>query len=222
MKLIFKLTPIFLIAIWASVVFAGQGYWLSFPKKSQPAKKWMEKHDWHSKRGDPDHWTVEDGILKMVSDDDSVMIGTTRGFPLDAKSHRKLRFEAAIDRLPKGATIRAKSTDDAAFRIYIMFDKGGGWFTPPETLGYVWDNNTEPGSFVPSNHFDNVKRVVIGSGATVTGQFIKFERDIVDDYRHAFKRKKIPMIAGVGVKCDSNHTDDKAASRLKFISLSAK
>ena len=158
----------------------------------------------------------------MVSRNDSVAIGNKDDFPIDVRQWPRLRFRFRVGELPKNTDLRKKATDDAAFRIFIAFDRGKGLFGPPHTIGYAWTRSHEPGQVITSGHFKNMRYVSIGKGMPAKpGEWITIERDLATDYRLVFPEAKggVPALAGVLLKCDSNHTRSSASSEVAFVEL---
>jgi hypothetical protein len=221
--------------LWILVVVAGGAIaheirpkvWnvLNLPKSSTPIARWMKANGWETQRGDPKRFRVGSAGLEMVSRDDSVAIGLKRGFPIDPNHWRRVRFTFRIDRLPIGTNLKKKPGDDAAFRLYVAFDRDDGWFHPPHTIAYAWTENTAPETIVQSAHFTQLRYLSIGCGAgrdkTGAPRWITIERDLLTDYRRAFPKAdaRVPAIVGLLLKCDSNNTDTRAAATVKRVQL---
>ena len=123
------------------------------PRERVEVRAWMKRHGWKSKRHDPGRFELEGRRLHLVSEDDSVLIGTKRGFPIDPAVWPRLRFRLRVDQVPTGTELAEKSGDDAAFRLYVAFDEGGGLFSPPNTIAYTWTADLAPGTLLRSAHF---------------------------------------------------------------------
>ena len=117
---------------------------VELPRERVEIRAWMKRHGWKSKRNSPKRFEVGEGRLRLVSRDDSVLIGTQEGLPLDPEDWPRLRFRLRVDEVPTETDLARKSGDDAAFRIYVAFDEGGGWFRPPNTLAYIWTEGPRP------------------------------------------------------------------------------
>lgn len=197
----------------------------AFPQDPTDLQKWMRDNGWESKRQDPKRFEVGKGCLHMVSEKDSVMIGTERGFPVKVSDWPRLRVRLRIAKLPAGADLAKKSGDDAAFRVYVAFDRGGGLFSPPNTLAYAWTEKTDPDTLIPSPHFSSLKYMAVGKGAPAPkddgADWITLERDLEADYRRAFPEDKgdVPDLKGIILKCDSNDTGTSAEAWVKTVEL---
>lgn len=222
----------------------GIRFLADFPRQKMGIEKWMKENGWESMRDDPSRFEVGNGCLHMVSEKDSVMIGTNKGFPLDPHRWPRIRMRLRIGRIPLGTNLSKKSGDDAAFRLYIAFDRGGGLFNPPHTLAYTWTENLAPETLVESPHFKEVRYLSVGRGVTTPDiqreedrigeqaegkpgedpSWRTVERDLLKDYRLAFPEDKeeVPQITGIVLKCDSNNTKTSAEAWLTQWSLSSK
>ena len=206
-------------AAFAAPAIAAPGWSVTFDGASGPALKWMKANGWKEQRGDADRWRLADGALHTSQDEDSTTIGTERGFPIDANAAPRLRMRFKVSAWPKKGDLRRKGTEDAALRVFVIFDRGGGLLSPPDTLGYAFASTNRVGSVVTSARFDNVKFIPVAGPNGYDGGWIEVERDVVADYRKAFG-KAPPRIKAIGIKSDGNNTDAKAAAtidRIEFL-----
>lgn len=201
---------------------------LVLPGKPMSIHDWMRVHGWESQRGNPRRFRVDAKRLFMVSREDSVAIGLRRGFPVDPKKWPRIRVTFRVLRLPTRTDLTRKSGDDAAFRLFVAFDRDKGWFHPPHTIAYAWTENVDPGRVIQSAHFDNVRYVSIGRGAPEKDEngearWITIERDLAADYRKVFPavKKPVPAITAILLKCDSNNTSTSAAAEVSRVELLA-
>lgn len=214
---------------------------LLLPKEKVGIETWLKRSGWESKRNSPKRFEVGGRGLRMVSINDSVMIGTERGFPLDPSRFPKIRFTIRVEQNPRGMNLRRKSGEDAAFRLFVAFDHGAGLFRPPNSIAYAWvekdwrppvAKGEKPASqptdkvikdkVIRSAHYKNVRFIPIGHGKTRAAHFVTIDRDLQADYRRAFPnhRGPVPKLRGVMLKCDSNNTGTRAEawiSRLELI-----
>jgi hypothetical protein len=132
-----------------------------------------------------------------------------------------LRLRFRVDKLPPGADLAESDREDAAFRVFIVFDKKDGLIVP-NTIGYAWATSNEAGRFIRSDRtfLKNVWYVVLGQGDGRLGQWVEMDRDVVDDYRRAFRmRGDVPKVVAVGLKCDANDTRTEALSAIAQATL---
>lgn len=212
---------------------------VTFPEKNIAIEQWMEQHQWTSKRHDPGRFEVGNRRLRLASQNDSVMIGTENGFPIDPNAWPRLRFRVRVTKNPTGTDNATKSGDDAAFRVYVAFDRGKSWFGPPHTIVYMWMENVETETFIESPYFTKKLRYLsIGKGITGhnpqpganpghgfndTAGWVTIERNLLQDYRRAFPNDsdEMPAVRSVMLKCDSNNTGTSAESWLATLELLA-
>ena len=122
--------------------------------------------------------------------------------------------------VPRGTDLTRKSGDDAALRVYIAFDKGGGLFTPPNTIAYTWTEKEAAGTMIQSAHFSNLLYISIGKGPTPPDKWVVIERDLAADYRLAFPADaELPRLKALMAKCDSNDTKTSAESWLSSVEV---
>ncbi len=201
---------------------------LQLPKDSGSLEAWMQQAQWLSKRHRPRHFRVTDSELRMVSDGDSVMLATDTGLPLDPQLFRKLRFELRVNQTPTGTDLSKKAGDDAAFRLYVAFDRGGGLLSQPNTIGYTWAARGKPGTWGVSPHYSSVHWLIVGVGKTEESAaatrseatWVTIERDLIADYHRAFpKDKSVPVIKAIILKCDTNNTKTRAEAWIRCLQL---
>ncbi len=215
---------------------------LTFPEGKIAIKQWMAQHQWESKRHDPSRFEVGNRQLRLVSQGDSIMIGTTHGFPIDPHAWPRLRMRLRVTKNPSGADNAKKSGDDAAFRVYVTFDRGKTLFGPSRTIVYLWTEDVAAETFIKSPYYSKKLRYLsIGMGVTDTtarhrqwrknpGQerqddagWVTIERHLLQDYRRAFPRdtRAVPALGGILLKCDSNNTGTSAEAWLAQLDLLA-
>ena len=193
---------------------------LSFPSGKPGFSSWMKAGGWQSKRDQPRGWEIADGALHLVSSGNSVLIGTTRGFPLESGPAPKLRVTLKVKSVPRGTDLSRKSGDDAAFRVYLAFDRGAGLLKPSNTLAYAWTEKDEAGTLIRSAYFPNLYYISLGKGPTRQDQWTVVERDLAADYGRAFpKETTVPRLKALLLKCDSNDTKTSAEATLSAIEL---
>ena len=202
----------------AEVSHEGMLLIVDFPVGEVPIKEWLEANDWEEQRGSAKKYIVRDGALFMQSRDASTVIGKKyEKAPIDPGKYPEIEFRARVDELPPGGDVTTKKMDDAAFRLFVLFDRGGWLFSPPETIGYVWSSTGGTGSIGNSGRFDQVKYIAIGSGSDGLGEWKDFKRNILEDYKMLFGTDDVPVIKAIALKCDTNHTKGSAASAVQWI-----
>jgi hypothetical protein len=195
---------------------------LSPPSEEVPIKKWLKETCWEEQRGSAKHYLVRDNTLFMTNHDATTVIGTKFKPKIDPDRYPVIEFKAKVDKVPPGADVTNRKMDDAAFRLFVIFDRGRGLFSPPETIGYVWDSTLETGTTGRSALFKRVRYIVIGSGSDGLGEWKTFKRNILEDYKSLFNADDVPDIGAIALKCDSNHSGGRSESAIQWIRLEHK
>ena len=192
---------------------------LSMPSGEVPIERWFEENGWEEQRGSARHFQIDETALRMTNDDATTVIGKKFKPKIDPGQLCSIAFEARVDEIPPGADVTSKKMDDAAFRLFVIFDRGGGFFSPPETIGYVWDSTLKTGSIGRSARFKQVRYIVIGSDSEGLGEWKTYERNVIEDYKLLFQTNDVPHIGAIALKCDSNHSGGRSASSIRRIHL---
>ncbi len=92
----------------------------------------------------------------------------------------------------KKADIRKWGEEDVAASIYLSFGDPGLLTLPRAvpTIRYVWTNRRLPPETVVDNPYmpGTVRSIVIESGDDRTGRWLRFKRNLIDDFKLAFGR----------------------------------
>jgi hypothetical protein len=138
-----------------------------------------------------------------------------------------LSWRWKTDALVPGADNRDKKREDAPLRVMIAFD--GDHSTLPEAeqkrfrrarnllgreppyamLMYIWSDQVEVESIIPSAHTSQVKMLVVASGTDGLGKWQSVRRNVAKDYRRAYGAEPGPVL-GVAVMTDTDNTGEKA------------
>jgi hypothetical protein len=192
-----------------------------FPQEAIPIKKWLKENGWEVQRGSADTFMVKEKTLFMKNTDASTAIGVKLNEKIDPRKYPEIEFRTRVDEIPPASNVTVRNIDDAAFRLFVLFDKGGWILSPPQTIGYVWDTTKKVGSTGRSAIFGKVRYIVIGSGSDGLGEWKEYRRNILEDYKLLFESSNVPKIQAIGLKCDSNHSNGHAASAIQWIRLRA-
>ncbi len=191
---------------------------VSFPQEEISIHRWLKQADWKEQKGKADLFGVKDKTLFMRSENTSTTIGTKFKDKIKPSEYPEIEFRYKVDKLPQGTDVTVKSRDDAAFRLFVLFDKGGILsVTPPHTIGYVWDTTLKKGATGRAATFGQVRYIVVGSGNEGLGAWHICRRNLRDDYKLLFGTNKVPKIKAIGLKCDSNHSHTSSASAIQWI-----
>lgn len=142
-----------------------------------------------------------------------------------------LSWDWRVDRIVSGATVARDELDDSPARVIVTFDGDLARLTPREfifqeqvelftgytlpfaTLMYVWDGQAPPESVFRYARTGRIRYLVVESGAGNTGRWLRYRRNVVDDYRRVFGGEP-GRIRSVGILTDSD--DLKARSEAWF------
>jgi hypothetical protein len=108
-------------------------------------------------------------------------------------------------RLPAGGDVRVAALDDQAAQIYVIFPRWPSPLINSDVIGYIWDTTAPVGARLTSPRAENVKLIVVESGSENLGRWLRYERNVLDDYVTLFG-KRPPRVGKVAVMIDSNDT----------------
>ena len=155
--------------------------------------------------------------LHMASDGES-SFGISRNMKVNPKEYPYLNWKWAASRLPDGADVRRRATDDQAAQVYAVFTPTGfpHALTAP-LLGYIWDTECPKGTTGRSAHplAGRVRYVVLRNKSDRLGQWISEKRNIYEDYRRLFKDINggdPPEVVGVTFFINAHNTKSQAES----------
>jgi len=156
--------------------------------------------------------------LHLASDAES-SFGISRNMKVNPREYPYLNWKWAASRLPDGADIRRRATDDQAAQIYVVFTPTGfpHALTAP-LLGYIWDTECPKGTAGTSAHplAGRVRYIVLRNKTDRLGQWITEKRNIYEDYRRLFKDingGEPPEVVGVTFFINAHNTKSRAESR---------
>ncbi|RZI84384.1 MAG: DUF3047 domain-containing protein [Rubrivivax sp.] len=158
-------------------------------------------------------------VLHAVSD--SARSGLHCPVNIDPNATPWLRWQWRVDAPCPEASVGDDDTEDTPARIVVAFD--GDWsrlslrdtlfrdqvqlFTgnelPYATLTYVWDGQLPVGEIVPYPRSSRIQYQVVESGTARQGQWLSYERNVVDDFKAVFGEAP-GRIINVGLLTDSD------------------
>jgi len=118
-----------------------------------------------------------------------------------------LRWRWKIDgTLPRGNGL-TKAGDDYAARVYVIFPH---WlFFRTRSLNYIWANRLPEGQVLPNSYTGNAVMIAVESGSGKAGEWIREERNLVEDFRLAFGEDP-PKAGAIAVMTDTDNTRGEA------------
>lgn len=161
-------------------------------------------------------YTLEEGALKAHSVNGAS--GKIRKTSVDTHRYRILTWSWRIDHTLKREDIKAKSGDDFAARIYVVFPRTLFWRM--RAINYVWAAKMPKGSEAASPYTGNSVIVAVESGDEKAGKWVTEERNIYEDYRRIFGEEP-PLLGGIAVMTDTDDTQDEATAWYGDLTLRA-
>lgn len=180
-----------------------------------------------------------DGRTALQAVADSAASGLSVATDIDPLRTPWLRWEWRVDSVHEQATVADDDREDTPARLVIAF--GGDMnrlslrdrmffeqvelFTgnelPFATLTYVWDGELPVGSVLPYARSGRIRYDVVESGRARAGRWLRYERNVVDDYRRVFGETPSGPIVSVGVLTDSDDLKNRVEAWYGDIGLHA-
>ena len=180
-----------------------------------------------------------DGRIALHAVADSASSGLSCTTDIDPQRTPWLRWEWRVDTVHAKATVADDVLEDTPARIVVAF--GGdmaklslrdriffeqvelftGNLLPFATLTYVWDGQLPVGSVLPYARSGRIRYDVVESGTARAGQWLRYERNVLDDYRRVFGEAPTGHITSVGVLTDSDDLKNHAEAWYGDIGLYA-
>ena len=172
--------------------------------------------------GVPDGWQLREfagrALVDLVRDDgqtalrlksDHASFALYRDVIVDLAVTPRLAWSWKVTRLPREGDVRARITDDQAAQVYVIFPRWPAPLSQSDVIGYVWDSRAPVDTRVTSPKADNVRVIVVESGAAGAGTWRREVRNVAEDYATAFGGKP-PRVGKVALMIDSNDTRTEA------------
>ena len=173
---------------------------------------------------------VKDGdvvAVKAVSEASSS--GLTREIKINPKEYPIVQWRWKVANVLKKGDVTKKEGDDSPARIYITFEYDAGkvgffdkakyeaarllygQYPPLGAINYIWESKAPKGTVAPNPFTEQVKMIVVESGAERLNQWVNEERNIYEDYKKAFGEEP-SMISGVAIMTDTDNTGESATA----------
>ena len=177
-------------------------------------------------------------VYTVVKDGDTVSVkavseasssGLTREIRINLKEYPIVQWRWKIANVLKNGDVSKKEGDDYPARIYITFEYDAGkvgffkkaqyeavkllygQYPPLGAINYIWESKAPKGTVVHNPFTDQVKMIVVESGAAGLNQWVSEERNVYEDYKKAFGGEP-PMISGVAIMTDTDNTGETATA----------
>lgn len=172
--------------------------------------------------------------LKAVSEASGSGIYTE--VDLDARQYPRLSWEWKVANLIERADATQKSGDDFPARIVVAFhyesDRASlfkrikyeiarliyGRYPPGSALVYVWDNRLPVNTVLDAAYTSWAKVIVLESGPSKVGQWVKERRNFYQDYQRAFGEDPTPL-KFIGIMTDTDDTGERAVAYFRWLLL---
>jgi hypothetical protein len=159
-----------------------------------------------------------------------------RSLNVPSEHLQRLEFSWRVPGMIAGADLTQVDHSDSPARVVLAFDGDSsrlslrnrmlfdlaeavaGERPPYATLMYVWANHAEPGTIIHSGRTDRVRKIVVESGASQCGRWLRYQRDPRADYRRAFGEDPGALI-GVALMTDADNTGGRASARYGEVRL---
>ncbi len=134
-----------------------------------------------------------------------------------------LSWSWRIHDIPEGANEDDSDKNDVAASIYVAFDMGrvALFKKVPKTIRYTWSSTLPVGTEL-SKFYGNQKIIVVGSGEEKSGDWLTFERNIVEDYKRLFGDEPPAKPLAILILSDANNTQNKSKADYDDIMLKSK
>ena len=152
-------------------------------------------------------------VLRLRSEQSSVSVH--KRIRINVQKYSQVRWEWKVTSLPDGADARQGVHDDQAAGLYVVFPRFPA-FLNSCIIGYVWDTSAPVGTVLESQNNSQVHYIVMKSGRANLGEWHIEERDVLADYMMIFQEAP-PIVGGVSLMIDSDHTQSSAESYFRDI-----
>ncbi len=173
---------------------------------------------------------VKDGgatVVKAVSE--ASASGLTRKIKINLTEYPIVQWRWKVANVLKKGDVTRKEGDDYPARLYITFEYDAGkvgffdkakyeatrllygQYPPLGAINYIWESKAPKGMVVPNPFTEQVKMIVVESGAERLNQWVSEERNIYEDYKKTFGEEP-SMISGVAIMTDTDNTGESATA----------
>lgn len=179
-----------------------------------------------------------DGRTVLQADAHASMSAVIHPLHADPRRTPWLGWSWRIDHVLQKGDILTKEGDDYAARMYVLFDYDAnklpfgervkirmarmvyGDPIPVAALCYVWNNKQPPGFTTWSAYTGRLRMIVVGTGNARARQWVTVQRNVAEDFRHAFG-EEAPPITAVIVATDTDNTRETTRAWFGDITLRA-
>lgn len=197
-------------SLWLAPALAGEPLVLADP--ARPIDEAWEEREFGA-RTDFQRVTIDgaDAIRAIGRRSASGLYRAIEYRPID---YPLLQWDWRVDQLQSDADLRRKETEDFGAAIFLIFGESELMSPEDVVLAYVWTSDRlTAGSIVQSPHHpDNLRSIVVESGESRLGQWVREERDVIEDFRRAYGRAPPPAVQVIALFTDNDQTGQPVES----------
>ena len=157
------------------------------------------------------NWKVVDEsgeqVIKLRTESSSFAL--EKRITVDLKRTPYLEWEWKVTVLPTGGNFASPEADDQAAQLLVVFHKP--FLERRKVLTYIWDPTAPKGTIASAAGpiYLNVKAIVVESGSSQIGKWLREKRNVVEDFRAAFGVTPDRAVA-MRLQINSQHTKSDA------------
>jgi len=138
--------------------------------------------------------------------------------PAERLKRGRLTWRWRVPLAPLGADVRDRDRDDAALRVFVVFDHRGIISRVPRTIFYTVTEPSLSGYQARSTQSRNL--MIVGISAAGPGMgWNRTTRDPISDYR-AFWNAEPPRILAIGIMQDAEQTQSAVVADIASLTWS--
>lgn len=144
-------------------------------------------------------------FLHADSKGSRVQIGLEKKWALKEFPILQWQWRAVL--FPIGTNEREKSGNDSVLGLYVVF----GHWPFIRAIKYIWSDTLPVEASFNSPFSKGTKILVVRSGRSQMGRWVKEKRDVLFDYQQLFREEeKNPLATGIAILTDSDNTNSSA------------
>lgn len=157
------------------------------------------------------NWNVVDDsgdqVIKLRSESSSFAL--EKRITVDLKRTPYLEWEWKVTVLPTGGHFASPEADDQAAQLLVVFPKT--LFERRKVITYIWDPTAAQGTIAAGAGpaYLNVKAIVVESGYSQVGKWLRQKRNVLEDFRAVFGVTPERAVA-IRIQINSQHTKSDA------------
>ncbi len=127
-----------------------------------------------------------------------------------------LSWDWRVFAIPVGGNEDSRRRNDVAASIYVVW--GFNFLRQPRVVRYTWSSELDVG-FETTKNMGNMKIKVVASGVENLGEWVTFQRNIVEDYERLFGRSAPERPYAILILSDADDTESFAKADYDNIKL---